>query len=54
VRAQSKLDHNSAPIGAPATALTPVDRGAQVAVLADGGDVVLKPIQLGGDFGDRV
>jgi hypothetical protein len=41
VRAQSELDHNSAPIGAPATALTPVDCGAQVAVLADGGKVVL-------------
>ena len=38
----------------PATALLPVDRGAQVAVLGDGNKVVLKSIRLGRDFGDSV
>jgi RND family efflux transporter MFP subunit len=38
----------------PATALLPVDRGAQVAVLGDGDKVALKSIQLGRDFGDSV
>jgi len=38
----------------PATALIPVNRGAQVAVLGDGNKVVLKPVQLGRDFGDSV
>jgi RND family efflux transporter MFP subunit len=38
----------------PATALLPVDHGAQVAVLGDGNKVVLKPVQLGRDFGDSV
>jgi RND family efflux transporter MFP subunit len=38
----------------PATALMPTNRGAQVAVLADGNKVLLKPIQLGRDFGDSV
>jgi RND family efflux transporter MFP subunit len=38
----------------PATALTPVDRGVQVAIVGDGNKVVLKPIQLGRDFGDTV
>jgi RND family efflux transporter MFP subunit len=38
----------------PATALMPVDRGVQVAVLGDDNKVVLKPIQLGKDFGDSV
>jgi RND family efflux transporter MFP subunit len=38
----------------PATALTPVNRGVQVAILGDGNKVVLKPIQLGRDFGDTV
>jgi RND family efflux transporter MFP subunit len=38
----------------PATALIPVNRGAQVAVLGDGNKVVLKSIQLGRDFGDTV
>jgi RND family efflux transporter MFP subunit len=38
----------------PATALVPVDRGVQVAVLDDGNKVALKPIQLGRDFGDSV
>jgi RND family efflux transporter MFP subunit len=38
----------------PATALMPVNRGVQVAVLGDGNKVVLKAIQLGRDFGDTV
>jgi RND family efflux transporter MFP subunit len=38
----------------PATALMPINRGAQVAVLDDGNKVVLKAIQLGRDFGDSV
>jgi RND family efflux transporter MFP subunit len=38
----------------PATALIPVNRGAQVAVLGDGNKVELKPVQLGRDFGDSV
>jgi RND family efflux transporter MFP subunit len=38
----------------PATALIPVNRGVQVAVLGDGNKVALKPIQLGRDFGDSV
>jgi RND family efflux transporter MFP subunit len=38
----------------PATALMPVNRGVQVAVLGDDSKVVLKSIQLGRDFGDSV
>ena len=38
----------------PATALMPVNRGVQVAVLGDGNKVVFKSIQLGRDFGDTV
>jgi len=38
----------------PATALMPVNRGVQVAVLGDSNKVVLKSIQLGRDFGDTV
>jgi RND family efflux transporter MFP subunit len=38
----------------PATALMPVNRGAQVAVLGNDNKVVLKSIQLGRDFGDTV
>jgi RND family efflux transporter MFP subunit len=38
----------------PATALVPVNRGAQVAVLGDDNRVVLKSIQIGRDFGDSV
>jgi RND family efflux transporter MFP subunit len=38
----------------PATALMPVNRGVQVAVLGEGDKVVFKPIQLGRDFGDSV
>ena len=38
----------------PATALMPINRGAQVAVLGDGNKVTLKPVKLGRDFGDNV
>jgi multidrug efflux pump subunit AcrA (membrane-fusion protein) len=38
----------------PATALIPVNRGAQVAVLGEGNKVALKSVQLGRDFGDSV
>src|SRR3954468_3550764 len=38
----------------PATALVPVDHGAQVALLGADHKVVLKPVQLGRDFGDSV
>ena len=38
----------------PATALLPVNRGVQVAVLGDDNKVMLKSIQLGRDFGDAV
>jgi RND family efflux transporter MFP subunit len=38
----------------PATALMPVNRGVQVAVLGAGNKVELKPVQLGRDFGDSV
>ena len=38
----------------PATALMPVNQGVQVAVLGGDNKAVLKPIQLGRDFGDSV
>jgi RND family efflux transporter MFP subunit len=38
----------------PATALMPVNRGSQVAILGAGNKVVLKSVQLGRDFGDSV
>jgi multidrug efflux pump subunit AcrA (membrane-fusion protein) len=38
----------------PATALVPVNNGAQVAVLGADNKVALKSIQLGRDFGDSV
>ena len=38
----------------PATALMPVNCGVQVAVLGDGNKVMLRPMQLGRDFGDSV
>jgi multidrug efflux pump subunit AcrA (membrane-fusion protein) len=38
----------------PATALTPVNRGVQVAIFGEGNKVVFKSIQLGRDFGDTV
>jgi RND family efflux transporter MFP subunit len=37
-----------------ATALVPVDHGVQVAVVNTDGKVVLKPVQIGRDFGDSV
>src|SRR6266478_2809449 len=38
----------------PATALISGNQGTQVAVLGDGDKVVMKPIQIGRDFGDSV
>jgi RND family efflux transporter MFP subunit len=38
----------------PATAIIPVDRGVQVAVLGADGKAILKSVQLGRDFGDSV
>jgi RND family efflux transporter MFP subunit len=38
----------------PATALMPVNRGTQVAVLGDDNKVMLKSVQIGRDFGDSV
>jgi RND family efflux transporter MFP subunit len=38
----------------PATALMPVNRGTQVAVLGDDNKVVLKSVRIGRDFGDSV
>src|ERR1700724_289260 len=38
----------------PATALVSGDHGTQVAVLGEGDKVVMKPIQIGRDFGDSV
>ncbi len=41
-------------VRAPATALIPTNRGVRVAVLGDDGKAVMKEVQLGRDFGDRV
>jgi RND family efflux transporter MFP subunit len=38
----------------PATALVPADHGMQVAVLGNDNKVVMKPVQVGRDFGDSV
>jgi RND family efflux transporter MFP subunit len=38
----------------PATALVLANQGSQVAILGNDGKVVLKPVQLGRDFGDSV
>jgi RND family efflux transporter MFP subunit len=38
----------------PATALVPANQGVQVAVLCNDNKVVLKPVQIGRDFGDSV
>jgi RND family efflux transporter MFP subunit len=38
----------------PATALVPADQGVELAVLGSDNKVVLKPVQLGRDFGDSV
>lgn len=49
-----QIPSNPNMVRVPATALMPVNRGAQVAVLGDGDKVVLKSVQLGRDFGDSV
>jgi RND family efflux transporter MFP subunit len=49
-----QLPNNPNEMRVPATALVPADRGAQVAVLGNDGKAVLKPVQLGRDFGDSV
>ena len=49
-----QLPNNPKVIRVPATALVPADRGAQVALLGNDGKAVLKPVQLGRDFGDNV
>jgi len=38
----------------PATALVPTNRGAQIALLGADSKVILKPVQIGRDFGDSV
>jgi RND family efflux transporter MFP subunit len=53
-RVEFQIPGNANTVRLPATALMPVNRGVQVAVLGDGGKVVLKSIQLGRDFGDSV
>jgi RND family efflux transporter MFP subunit len=54
VQVQLQLPNNPNVIRVPATALVPADRGAQVALLGNDGKAVLKPVQLGRDFGDNV
>jgi multidrug efflux pump subunit AcrA (membrane-fusion protein) len=54
VQVQLQLPNNPNVIRVPATALVPADRGAQVALLGNNGKAVLKPVQLGRDFGDNV
>lgn len=49
-----KLPNDPNLVRVPATALMPVNRGVQVAVLGDDNKVVLKSVQLGRDFGDSV
>jgi len=49
-----QLPNNPNEMRVPATALVPADRGAQVALLDNDGKAVLKPVQLGRDFGDSV
>ena len=49
-----QLPNNPNEMRVPATALVPADRGAQVALLGNDGKAVLKPVQLGRDFGDSV
>jgi RND family efflux transporter MFP subunit len=53
-RVDFQLSGNPNMVRIPATALMPVNRGVQAAVLGDGNKVVLKTIQLGRDFGDSV
>ena len=52
VHFQLPADPNA--VRVPATALLPVEQGAQVAVLGNDNTVTLKPVQLGHDFGDSV
>jgi RND family efflux transporter MFP subunit len=49
-----RLPNDSNLVRVPATALVPVNDGAQVAVLSNDNKVTLKPIELGRDFGDSV
>jgi multidrug efflux pump subunit AcrA (membrane-fusion protein) len=49
-----QLPNNPNVIRVPATALVPADRGAQVALVGNDGNVVMKPVQLGRDFGNSV
>ena len=49
-----ELPSGSNVVRVPATALVLADQGSQVAVLGNDGKVVLKPVQLGRDFGDSV
>jgi RND family efflux transporter MFP subunit len=49
-----RIPGNPNAVRLPATALMPVSRGAQVAVLGDGNKVALRPIQIGSDLGDSV
>jgi multidrug efflux pump subunit AcrA (membrane-fusion protein) len=53
-RVDFQIPGNPNMVRLPATALMPVNRGVQVAVLGDSNKVVLKSIQLGRDFGDTV
>jgi RND family efflux transporter MFP subunit len=53
-RVDFQVPSNPNMVRLPATALMPVNRGVQVAILGDGNKVVLKAIQLGRDFGDTV
>jgi RND family efflux transporter MFP subunit len=52
VHFQLPVDPNM--VRVPATAIIPVDRGVQVAVLGADGKAILKTVQLGRDFGDSV
>jgi hypothetical protein len=52
VRFQLPGDANATRV--PATALVTVNHGAELAVLGAGDKVVMKPVQLGRDFGDSV
>jgi hypothetical protein len=48
------LPSNPNMVRVPATALIPVNRGAQVALLGADSKAMLKPVQIGRDFGDSV
>jgi RND family efflux transporter MFP subunit len=51
---QLQLPTDPSLLRVPATALLPVNQGAQVAILGDDGKVALKPVQLGRDLGTSV